>query len=94
MLSIKSKQQDLISNSKKVSDSIAYLKESTFDLFNIPKSLSFSTYRLIANVCRVKCFWTEKKASKERNNHTKRLNWSFFKEAPYRNPKPVDNLKD
>ena len=33
------------------------------------------------------------KASSESSNHTKRLNWSSFKEAPYRTPTPVDNVK-
>ena len=27
----------------------------------------------------------ENSEGRESNNHTKRLNWSFFKEAPYRN---------
>ena len=31
-------------------------------------------------------FEYENKESRESNNHTKRLNWSSFKEAPYRNP--------
>ena len=35
----------------------------------------------------------KEKKSRESNNHTKRLNWSSFKEAPYRNPKPADNLE-
>ena len=35
----------------------------------------------------------QNKASTEINNDTKRLNWSSFKEAPYRNPKPVNILK-
>ena len=28
----------------------------------------------------------ENKESRETNDHTKRQNWSSFKEAPYRNP--------
>ena len=37
-----------------------------------------SAWKLIA-------FEYENNESRESNNHTKRLNWSFFKEAPYRN---------
>ena len=42
---------------------------------------------------KLSAFKYDNRASKESNNHAKRLNWSSFKEAPYRNPKPVDNLK-
>ena len=35
---------------------------------------------------KLSAFDYESKKSRESSNHTKRLNWSFFKEAPYRNP--------
>ena len=59
--------------------------ESIYDFLNIPKRISVNTYRLIASTCKIKCFEYENKESRESNNHTKRLNWSSFKEAPYRN---------
>ena len=31
--------------------------ESIYDLLNIPKRDAVSTYRLIANPCKIKCFW-------------------------------------
>ena len=34
----------------------ASLHESIYDLRNIPKCISVSTYRLIASACKVKCF--------------------------------------
>ena len=53
-------------------------------MFNIPKCISVSTKRLKAHV-KLIAFEYENKESKESNNHTKRLYWSSFKEAPYRN---------
>ena len=81
---LKINQQNLLSDSKNVSDSIAYLGQGKF---NIPKHIWVSTYRIIASA-----FEYENRASREINNHTKRFNWSSFKEAPYRNLKLVDNL--
>ena len=62
-------------------------------MFNIPKCISVSTYRVIASTRKISAFEYENKASRESNNHTKRLNWSLFKEAPCRWPKPVNNLQ-
>ena len=42
---------------------------------------------------KLSAFEYQNKASTEINNDTKRLHWSSFKEAPYRNPKPVNILK-
>ena len=63
MLSIKIKQQDLLSDSKNE----AHAKLSAFEY--------------------------ENKASRESNNQINRLNWSSFKEAPYRNPKLKSSKK-
>ena len=51
-----------------------------YDLLNIPNRISVTTHRLNASA-----FAYENKESREGSNHTKRLNWSSFKEAPYRN---------
>ena len=53
-------------------------------MFNIPKCISVSTYRLDSRV-KLIAFEYDNKESKESNDHTKRLNWSTFKEEPYRN---------
>ena len=51
-------------------------------------------FRKLQTRAELSVFEYENNASKESNNHAKRLtNWSSFKKAPYRNPKPVDNLK-
>ena len=52
-------------------------------MFNIPKRILVSTYMLTASA--LIAFEYENKESRESNNHTKRLNWSSFKEVPYRN---------
>ena len=44
-------------------------------MFNIPKRISVSTYRLIASACKVNCFWIWKQRKWESNNPTTRLNW-------------------
>ena len=55
MLLIKIKQQDLLHDGKSISDSIAYFTR-VYDLLNIPKRISVSTYRLIASACKTNCF--------------------------------------
>ena len=42
---------------------------------------------------KLSAFEYENKVSRESNNNTERSNWSSFKEAPYKNPKPVDNFE-
>ena len=54
-------------------------------IFNIPKRILVSTYMLIASAWKLIAFEYENNESRESNNHTKRLNWSSFKEAAYRN---------
>ena len=54
-------------------------------MISIPKRILVSTYMLIASTWKLIAFEYENKESRESNNHTKRLNWSSFKEAPYRN---------
>ena len=86
MLSIKIKQQDLLHDGKNISDSIAYFYESyIYDLLNIPKRISVNTYRLITSACKLSAFEYGNKESRESNNHTKRSNWSSFKETLHRN---------
>ena len=95
MLLIKIKQQDSLLDGKSVSDSSAYLEEYIYDICLIISSTCqlACTYRLILQACaKLSAFEYENKASRESNNYTERLNWSFFKETPYRNPKPVNNL--
>ena len=53
----------------------------TTDLLNIPNHILVSTYRLVASKCKIKCFEYENRESRESSNHTKRLNWSSFKDA-------------
>ena len=53
--------------------------------FNIPKRILVSTYMLIASVWKLIAFEYENSESRDSNNHTKGLNWSSFKETPYRN---------
>ena len=53
----------------------------TTDLLNIPKRVLVSTYRLVASKCKIKCFEYENKESRESSNHTKRFDWSSFKDA-------------
>ena len=59
--------------------------DSIYDLLNIPKRNSVNTYRLIASCAKLSAFEYENKEIWESNNHAQRLNWSSFKEAPYRN---------
>ena len=54
-------------------------------MFNIPKRILISTFMLIASTWKLITFEYENNESRESNNHTKRLNWPSFKEAPYRN---------
>ena len=54
-------------------------------MFDIPKRILVSTYMLIASARKLIAFEYENKESRESNNHTKRLNWSSFKEAPFWN---------
>ena len=54
-------------------------------IFNISKRLLVSTYMLIVSAWKLIALEYENNESRESNNHTKRLNWSFFKEAPYKN---------
>ena len=54
-------------------------------IFNIPKRILVSTYMLTASAWKLIAFEYENNESIESNNHTKRLNWWSFKEAPYRN---------
>ena len=54
-------------------------------MFNIPKRILVGIYMLIASAWKLIAFEYENNESRESNNHTKILNWSSFKEAPYRN---------
>ena len=54
-------------------------------MFNIPKCILVSTYMLIASAWKLIAFEYENNESRESNHRTKRLNWSSFKEEPYRN---------
>ena len=54
-------------------------------MLNIPKRILVSTYMLIASAWKLIAFEYENNEGRENNNHTKRLNWSSFKETPYRN---------
>ena len=51
-------------------------------IFNIPKRILVITYMLIASAWKLIAFEYENNESRESNNHTKRLNWASFKEAP------------
>ena len=53
-------------------------------MFNIPKRILVSIYMIIASAWKLIAFEYENNENRESNNHTKRLNWPSFKEAPYR----------
>ena len=56
MLLIKIKRQDLLHDGKTFLIQLLNLRGYIYDLLNIPKCISVSTYRLIASACKIKCF--------------------------------------
>ena len=80
------KQQDLLRDSKNISDSIAYFKRVCMICLIFPSASQLALISALQARAELNAFEYENKESREsNNNHTKRLNWSSFEEAPYRN---------
>ena len=86
MLLIKIKQQDLIRDGKNISDSIAYLMRVYMICLIFASASQLALIGSLQARAKLSAFEYENKESRESNNHTKRSNWSSFKEAPDRNP--------
>ena len=82
MLLIKIKQQD----GKNIPDSIAYFTRVCMICLIFPSASQLALIGQMQARAKLSAFEYEKKVSRESNNHTKRPNWSSFKEAPYRKP--------
>ena len=83
---IKVKQQDLLHHGKNISDSIAYFSRGCIIYLIFSSASQLALIGQLQARAKLSAFKYENKVSIESNNCTKRLNWSSFKEAPYRNP--------
>ena len=86
MLLIKIKQQDLLRDSKYIFNSITNFTRVNMICFIYSSASQLALYIGQSQArAKLSAFEYENKESRESSNHIKRSNWSFFKEAPYRN---------
>ena len=83
---MKIKQQDLLHDSKNIYDSISYYTRVYMICLIFPSASQLALTGQLQARAKLSAYEYEYKESRESNNHTKRLNWLSFKEAPYRNP--------